>query len=88
MLLVGEGGDEVLGGYNRMFLPYIHSIFLKNKKKIPNVVKKNISLNLGENFSKIEKSIKLYSNFLKNKNDIEDKEVFNFLNTRSQYDFR
>ena len=84
VLLVGEGGDEVLGVYNRMFLPYIYSIFLKNKKKIPNEVKKNISLNLGENFSKIEKSIKLYSNFLKNKNDIEDKEVFNFLNTSEE----
>ena len=67
-----------------MFLPYIYSVFLKNKKKIPNEVKENISLNLGENFSKIEKSIKLYSNFLKNKNDIEDKEVFNFLNTSEE----
>ena len=33
VLLNGYGGDEVLGGYNRMFLPYIYSVFIKNKKK-------------------------------------------------------
>lgn len=26
VLLVGEGGDEVLGGYRRLFYPYLHSL--------------------------------------------------------------
>ena len=84
VVINGYGADEVLGGYNRIFIPYIYSEFIKNKKKVPQQVKDNISLNLGKNFSKIEKSIKLYSSFLKNKNDIEDKEVFNFLNIREE----
>ena len=33
VLLVGEGGDEVLGGYNRMFIPYLNEVYVKKKKK-------------------------------------------------------
>jgi asparagine synthase (glutamine-hydrolysing) len=72
VLIVGEGGDEVLGGYNRMFIPYLYNVFIKNKKKIPLNVKKNISINLGKNFSKINKQIFNYKVFLGNDNDIED----------------
>lgn len=32
VLLVGEGGDEVLGGYRRFFYPYLYSL-LKDKRK-------------------------------------------------------
>ena len=34
-LIVGEGGDEVLGGYNRMFMPYFYNNYLKHNKQIP-----------------------------------------------------
>ena len=84
VVINGYGGDEVLAGYNRIFTPYINSIFLKNKKKIPHKFKKNVSLIFGKNFSTIEKEIQNYSNFLKKKNDIEDREVFNFLKTSEE----
>ena len=31
VLMVGEGGDEVLAGYNRMFIPFLYSSFIKKK---------------------------------------------------------
>lgn len=33
VLMVGEGGDEVLAGYNRMFIPFLYSSFIKKKLK-------------------------------------------------------
>jgi len=80
VLMVGEGGDEVLGGYNRMFLPYLHSVFIKNKKEIPEEVKKNISMNLGKDFKSIDKAIVNYSKHLSNNSDIEDTTPLKFLN--------
>ena len=79
-IIVGEGGDEVLGGYNRMFIPYLYNIYIKQNKKIPIDVKKNISLSLGKSFNQILKSIKnYYLNLKKNDHDIEDLSVFDFL---------
>ena len=80
VLLVGEGGDEVLGGYNRMFLPYLYSVYIKNKKEVPDRVKKNISLNLGKDFKLINKSLTNYSTHLDKYSDIEDKTPLKFLN--------
>ena len=80
VLLVGEGGDEVLGGYNRMFLPYLYSVYIKNKKEVPESVKKNISLNLGKDFKLINKSVINYSTHLDKYSDIEDKTSLKFLN--------
>ncbi len=80
VLIVGEGGDEVLGGYNRMFIPYIINNYLKNKKKIPSWVKKNIENNLGYNFKFFQKKLLHYfENFNTLNNDIEDKSVFDVL---------
>tara|TARA_B100000767_G_C19774909_1_gene542010 strand:+ start:2057 stop:3898 length:1842 start_codon:yes stop_codon:yes gene_type:complete len=80
VLMVGEGGDEVLGGYNRMFLPYLHSVYIKNKKEIPEEVKKNISINLGKDFRNINKEIINYSKHLQKNSDIEDLTPLKFLN--------
>ena len=33
VLLVGEGADEVLGGYRRLFYPFLHSLWLDNNEK-------------------------------------------------------
>jgi asparagine synthase (glutamine-hydrolysing) len=83
VLIVGEGGDEVLGGYERMFLPYLYSIYLKNNKQIPKIVKENISSKLGKKFPYFLKYLENYiKNINKNKNDIEDFNVFDFLNIK------
>jgi asparagine synthase (glutamine-hydrolysing) len=84
VLMVGEGGDEVLGGYNRMFIPYLYNIFTKNKKDIPAEVKKNISLNLGKKFNSIEKLISNYPKFKSKPNDVEDKASLKFLNFKEK----
>ena len=84
VLITGEGGDEVLGGYNRMFLPYLHSIYIKNKKNIPEEVKKNISKNLGKDFKSIYKSVIDYSKHLVKNSDIEDTTPFKFLNVNKK----
>ena len=82
VLLVGEGGDEIMGGYNRMFLPYLYSVYLKNKKEIPDQVKKNISINMGNNFKSIIKSVMTFSKRLNKISDIEDKNPFKYLNIK------
>ncbi len=79
VLIVGEGGDEVLAGYNRMFLPYLHSVYIRNKKEIPDEVKNNISINLGKNFNNIKKDIINYSKYLQKNSDIEDMTPLKFL---------
>lgn len=79
VLMVGEGGDEVLAGYNRMFIPFLYSSFIKKKIEIPENIKKNISLNLGKNFKFIKKHLK---NFIKHDDDIEDKSPLKFLNLK------
>ena len=52
--LEGSGGDEILGGYHYNFLAYLLDIYLKNKKKFSNYLKK----------TKQRKNIKLYSHFI------------------------
>lgn len=78
VLIVGEGGDEVLGGYSRMFLPYLHSIF--NKNKIPDDIINNILMITGWSKIKLKKNI---NNFLNKKNlfhDFENLNIFKFSN--------
>jgi asparagine synthase (glutamine-hydrolysing) len=82
VLIIGEGGDELLAGYNRMFIPFLYNVYLKNNKNIPEKIKNNIALNLGNKFSLIEKKLHNYSNILTKNNDIEDLEVFNFLEVK------
>ena len=48
VLLVGEGADEALAGYSRLFIPYLYFTYIKNNKKIPTQLIKNISSKLGK----------------------------------------
>ena len=59
-----------------MFLPYLYSVYIKNKKEVPDRVK-NISLNLGKDFKLINKSLTNYSTHLDKYSDIEDKTPLN-----------
>ena len=56
-----------------MFIPYIINNYLKNKKKIPSWVKKNIENNLGYNFKSFQKKLLHYFEIFNTlNNDIED----------------
>lgn len=84
VLLTGEGGDEVFGGYTRMYLPYIVENFLKRGIKIDKITRKNINEISNGNEKKIlNKSLKLFENYKNLKNDIEDKNTFQILNIES-----
>lgn len=63
VLLVGEGGDELLGGYRRMVYPYMYSLKQKGENEVLNttlnklesflgISKKNAVINLS-NYSKM-----------------------------------
>lgn len=83
VLINGEGGDEIFGGYIRMFLPYLIENFILKKKEIPNEFKKNFEKVSGYSFQKFHRNI---IKFIKNKNffsDIEDKSYFSF--SKSNY---
>ena len=70
--MVGEGGDEILAGYNRMYIPYLFNIYIRNKIKIPEFVKKNISIKIGKKFNSVDRILKYYPNRLKKLHDIEN----------------
>ena len=80
VVLVGEGGDEVLGGYGRMIVPYLVEIYLKKKKKIPEKIYKNLYKYFGYTKGVIKKKVDNFINKEKLSNDIEDKSSLNFLN--------
>tara|TARA_A100001015_G_scaffold131711_1_gene146227 strand:+ start:1094 stop:2932 length:1839 start_codon:yes stop_codon:yes gene_type:complete len=84
VLMEGEGGDEVLGGYNRMFVPYIYENFYLKKKSLPKEFVDNLKMCTGSSDNNINFMIKDFINLKKKKNDIEMKEVFKFLEYSSE----
>lgn len=84
VLLNGEGGDEVLGGYNRMIIPYIYEVYIKPKKEIPDEFLKNSCVIYGENFDTLKKKITKYTKKLKTDNDIEHTHHFKLLNINKE----
>ena len=84
VLITGEGGDEVFGGYTRMYIPFIIENFLKTGNEIDKTTRKNIDeISNGNKRRILSNSVKLFENFKNIQNDIEDKNIFNILNTNS-----
>ncbi len=80
VLLVGEGGDEVLGGYNRMFIPYLNEVYVKKKKEIPDQIKENLIKKTGLKLRDILNKISQFNKIHLQKNDIEDQSIFKIFN--------
>lgn len=82
VLITGEGGDETLGGYNRMLFPYLYILYLKKDKKIPIKIKEKLIQNLSMNVFKQN-----YSNYKKNIYDsfVEDNSAKTFLFNNISY---
>lgn len=82
VLIVGEGGDEVLGGYARMIIPYLIENYIKKKKIIPKKIYKNISKFFQINKNEIDHKILKFK--LKNriKDDFEQKQIISFLKSK------
>tara|TARA_Y100000816_G_scaffold288727_1_gene273838 strand:+ start:108 stop:1943 length:1836 start_codon:yes stop_codon:yes gene_type:complete len=72
VLIVGEGGDEVLAGYKRMFIPYIYYLFKKKNKNIPKKFIYNLENNTGKKISFFIEQLKNYQNRKFVGNDIEN----------------
>jgi asparagine synthase (glutamine-hydrolysing) len=89
VLLTGEGGDEVFGGYTRMYIPYLIEQFISKNKKVNDIVKKNIYFVTGENPDLILNRAKnYYKNYKKIKNDVEDIGVFDVLEIENKKDLK
>ena len=77
VLINGEGGDEIFGGYMRMFIPYLIENYI-SKKDIPTEFKKNFEKVSGYKFKKFYKNIIKFTSNQSIDNDMEDKSYFKF----------
>ena len=80
VVITGEGADEVLGGYDRMFVYYMWQLLNDNKTKKFNeiVFEKNLNKNL------LKKNIlTLKKNLNNNLTDFENNKAFEYLNSNT-----
>ena len=83
VLIVGEGGDEVLGGYARMIIPYLIENY--KQKKIPLKIIKNIESFFKIDKKKIDEQIYNFNSKKINKNDFEQNQTLSFLNSKIKF---
>ena len=69
VVIVGEGADEVLGGYKRFVNPYLSALKKENKKEIFESSVKKFTLFLSQSRSEIINSLNKYENMVKMKHD-------------------
>ncbi len=82
VLITGEGGDEVLGGYNRMLLYYLTELFFRKKyNRFSEIIKKN---KFNKNLI-IKKVNNIKNNVEKNLSDFDDNTSFEFTNEQNVY---
>ena len=77
VVLNGEGADEVMGGYDRMFMSYMSYLFLNGKMEKFKEIVHSRNLNLKIFISKIKAMLKRIEN---KSTDFENSLAFNFLN--------
>ena len=81
VLSVGEGGDEVLGGYIRNMYSYLINEF---KDKLPQKIKKNMKKYFNLKDSQIENTLKkIRYDKINSLNDVEDYSPFLFLKKKN-----
>ena len=78
VVVTGEGGDEILGGYYRQIIPYLYQMYVKKRININKVIKKNLIVFYGKKNNLLQK-LSEFSNKKKIGNDIEDFSAFNYL---------
>ncbi len=93
----GSGGDEILGGYHYNFLAYLLDIYLKDKKKFSNYLKRqnkekilNYIVTLSyQNGSTKDSSPFINSNLFKNEfmNDVLDEKFYKSYNFSKELNF-
>ena len=80
VVITGEGADEVLGGYDRMFLYYMWQLLNDNKiKKFDKIV---FERNLNKDLLK-KNILNLKKNINKNITDFENNKAFEYLNSNT-----
>ena len=83
VVITGEGADEVLGGYDRMFLYYMWQLLDDNKiKKFNDIAYER---NLNKNLLK-KNILTLKKNINNNATDFENNKAFEYLNSNSNKD--
>lgn len=79
VIFVGEGADEVLGGYSRFIFPFILSLKLKQKQEKSELLK--FAENLAVTRNKIILRFEKFKKTIKSASDIENRACFNYFST-------
>ena len=83
VLINGEGGDEIFGGYPRHYKYFIYEHFFKGKRSIPKLFKENCEIYTNKKFSDTIKNTNLFiENTKKDLHDVEHLGCFSFTNKK------